>query len=249
MAQFGAIFREERYYCNHFFRLLCERLSTSPEDSGLGKVLSLLSIPRQSLQAIEGAEIYTEVACFRDVFFAAEDKDRFLEELFDQFHPMLLEQYGPRIANAQRPARIRELLGRVHPSKYRDLIKQPRFDDCDVLFYRELGALFNAKPDILILLPDLAIWIEAKFSSAFSSFQIRRMSLIGALCEKELFANYFNHRQSYIVLLGSEVRHSKARIIEGCAFISWEKCASIAEQIFPAGRDDITSRALAFCAS
>ena len=245
MVQFENVFREERFYCNHFFRLLCEGLSDRPGVSGLSKVLGLLSLPKQSADAIGTAEVYTEVACFRDVFFVEAAKDDFLEKLFDQLHPMLLAQYGSGVNNAQRPAQLRKRIGMLHPAKYRDRLKEPEFDKCDVLFYHELGALFNAKPDFLILLPDHANWIEAKCSSAFSTSQIQRMRHIGALCATDLFAEYFGHRQPTIALLGSELRHAKAQKIEGTRFISWQQCAGIAADVFPAGSNDITSRALA----
>jgi len=245
MAQFETVFREERFYCNHFFRLLCEGLSDRSGDSGLSKVLGLLSLPTQPIDAIEAAEVYTEVAAFRDVFFVNSAKDDFLEKLFDQFHPMLLAQYGTLVGNAQRPGKLRTRIGTIHPSKYADLVDEPEFDKCDVLFYREFGALFNAKPDFLILLPGQAIWIEAKCSSAFSTSQIQRMRHIGALCATDLFAEYFGHRQPTIVLLGSKLRHAKAQRLEGTSFISWQQCAGIAAEIFPAGPNDVTSRALA----
>jgi hypothetical protein len=252
MVQFEDVFREERFYCNHFFRLLCEGLSKRPEASGLSEVLGLLNLPKQSAPAIRNAQIYTEVACFRDVFFVEADKDNFLEELFDQLHPMLLRQYGNRISRTQRPVQLRtRIKTTVHPGKYRDLVKEPEFDECDVLFYREFGALFNAKPDFLILLPDHAIWIEAKHTSSFGTSQIQRMSRISALCSTDLFAKYFGRRQRHptIALLGSEQRHAKAQKIEGTAFFSWQQCADIAKKVFPCRSDDITSRALAQAAN
>jgi hypothetical protein len=208
-----------------------------------------LRLPKQSADAIGTAKVYTEVACFRDVFFAEAAKDNFLEKLFDQLQPMLLAQYGNGITRAQRPEKLRARIGRVHPSKYRDHVKKSEFDECDVLFYREFGALFNAKPDFLILLPDHAVWIEAKCSSAFSTSQIQRMRRIGALCATDLFVEYFGHRQPTIALLGSELRHAKAQRIEGTSFISWQKCASIAAEVFPGGASDITSRVLALAAT
>jgi len=45
--QFQDVFREERYYCNHFFRLLCEKLIESPRFSGLARVLEELGIEQK----------------------------------------------------------------------------------------------------------------------------------------------------------------------------------------------------------
>jgi len=245
MARFEDVFREERFYCNHFFRLLCQGLSDPPGRSGLSSVLSLLGSSTQSADDLKTAQVYTEVAAFRDVFYVHPNKDAFLESLFDLFHPMLSSQYGDLVSGAQRPAQIRSRIGTVHPSKYKDLVDEPEFDGCDVLFYRQFGALFNAKPDFLILLPREAIWIEAKCSSPFSTSQIQRMRHIGALCAAPLLTEYFGERPPTVVLLGSARRHTKAQMVKGTHFISWEQCAEIAVNLFPAGREDITSRALA----
>lgn len=243
--QFQDVFREERYYCNHFFRLLCEKLIESPRFSGLARVLEELGIELPTDEEIQKAEIYTEVAVFRDVFAIAADKTSFLEELYDLFLPMMKSQYENLITQPVRPSVISNKLGYVHPSKYKDIIDEPDFERSDVLFYREMGALFNAKPDYLILLPHHSIWIEAKCSSAFSSSQISRMRNIGELCTTKMFSLYFAGREPAIVLLGSKKRHARAQKFENTRFLSWDKCAEISSDVFPTGTADITSRALA----
>lgn len=242
---FQDVFREERYYCNHFFRLLCERLSNTPESSGLARVLKRVGIPLPPSEALRQAEVYTEVAAFRDVFFHVSEKDAFLEGLFDSLLPLLQPQYKGLIGEPLRPSKLRARIGTAHPSKYADLVDEPDFEKSDVLFYREFGALFNAKPDFLVLLPAHAVWIEAKCSSAFSSSQVQRMRNIGALCASPLLGEYFGGREPSIVLLGSARRHAKAQGVEHTRFLSWEQCAGIAADVFAAGAEDVTARALA----
>lgn len=244
MNAFRDVFREERFYCNHFFRLLCERLSDRPAESGLRRVLDLVGIDFAE-QHLEAAEVFAEVAAFRDIFFAHIDKDGFLERLFDRFVPIIEVQYAGLASPSLRPSELKKKIGAVHPVMYGDLVKEPEYDRGDVLFYREFGALFNAKPDFLLLLPKHAIWIEAKCNSAFSGAQIQRMRNIAVLCEAPELQSYFGHSRASIVLLGSAKRHQKAQGIAGTTFLSWEQVSVLAANVFAAGPADISSAALA----
>ncbi len=243
--QFQDVFREERYYCNHFFRLLCEKLNETPKSSGLARVLAQLGITLPSEPEIQGAEIYTEVAAFRDVYERVTNKETFLEDLYDQLLPIMQIQYKGLISQPIRPTELRVRIGNVHPSKYKDMVDEPDFERQDALFYREIGALFNAKPDYLILIPNYSIWIEAKYKSAFSISQITRMRNIGSICNSKLFGEFFSGHEPLIVLLGSNSRHLNAKKIENTKFLSWEQCSEIAAKVFTSGAADITSRALA----
>jgi hypothetical protein len=137
---------------------------------------------------------------------------------------------------------LQERIGRVHPSKYADEISDADFEEADVLFYREVEALFNAKPDFLVLIPQIAVWIEAKAFSSFSSAQTRRMRNIATFCASPLFDEYFRKRRPAIFLLDFQCRHHKAQAIVQYLFLSWERCAQISAKLF--SPSDITARVL-----
>ena len=157
---FGAGIREERYYCAHLFRMLVEPAPPGRE-SGLAEFCTAAGV--EPAGSGDAAAVYTEVALFRDAFFAAPDKDRFAEELYDAFVPILQPQYSGRLGTPTRPAALKELLGQIHPVQYADAVEKAELDVRDILFYREYSALFNAKPDFLLALPGWLVWIEAKY--------------------------------------------------------------------------------------
>jgi hypothetical protein len=227
------VFREERYYCNHFFRLLCH--TEGEAQVGLTRVLKSLQL--DTVEAYP-ADVLTEVAALRDVFFHNQNKDHLLECIYDLFLPLIEPQYNGLITHPIRPRDIRDRIGQVHPSKYGDEVREPLFERSDVLFYREFGALFNAKPDFLVLIPKMALWFEAKVESSFSATQINRMRNIASLCASQLLHHYFDTRQPALILLGSASRHRQAKRIQQTTFLSWGTCAEIALSLY--GSNDIS---------
>jgi hypothetical protein len=240
--EFSKIFREERYYCNHLFRLLCHEKETGGLSSGLGAVLAELDMSDYTTQAdIQQSEIYTEVAAFRDVFAAEFDKNSFIDKLYERFLPIISSQYNGRIHNPTQPSVVRQKVGTIHPSKYADEVEKFSRDEQDILFYREFSALFNAKPDLLIVVRDKMLWFEAKFWVAFSSIQLQRTRNTAILCSSDLFEKYFSRKESIIVLLGSERRHKKAQSFDFTRFLSWEKCLEVSLKLLPNGEHNYTS--------
>jgi len=61
------------------------------------------------------------------------------------------------------------------------------------------------------------------------------------LSETKVFHDFFGERVGKLILLGSERRHKKAQKL-GDAFLSWETCSKIAEELFP--EQDDTREAL-----
>ena len=240
---FSDIFREERYYCNHLFRLLCHDKETGGSRSGLGAILTELGLSDRAIQSdIQQAQVYTEVAVFRDVFAAEIEKDAFIDKMYDYFLPIITPQYSGTIRNPIPPSQIRDKVGLIHPSKYGDEVEKFAQDNQDVLFYREFSALFNAKPDFLVIFKDKMVWFEAKFWVAFSSIQLQRTRNIADLCSSELFHKYFGQRNPIIVLIGSNERHKKAQSFDSTRFLSWEKCLDISRNILPNGESNYTSK-------
>lgn len=238
-VKFKDIFREERHYCNHLFRLLSYNKESGGEESGLGQFLSLVDLPISvNTKTISAAEIYTEVAVFRDFYHYHPDHQQFLADLHDTFLPKMQEQYYGKIAN---PTPIRDLLPEpqnIHP---RDFSRYLQDTKDDILYYREFSALFNAKPDFLLICDRLMVWLEVKFWASFDGKQLQRTQNIANLCSSDLFASLFAGQPNRVVKLGTK-RHIHAR--RDGDFIDWADVAQIAEKLLPHGDSNYTTQAL-----
>ena len=237
--EFKDIFREERHFCNHLFRLLCHRKEDGGEDSGLGRFLSLTKLPIDiNANTVAAAEVYTEVAALRDFYYYHSNRREFLENLFEKFLPMIQKDYRGKIAN---PTPIHDLLPRVRGIHPKDFSKHLSDTEDDKLFYREFSALFNAKPDFLLICDGQMIWIEVKFWTAFGLRQLRRTKNIAKLCSSEVLAPLFGNQPNHVLKLGTK-RHIHAR--RDGDFIDWACVALIAKKLLPHGADNYTAQAL-----
>lgn len=237
MKRFAEVFREERHYCSHLFRLLLENKERDPLNSGLYKVLDHLGlVDGLTEESIRSAEVYFEAAAFRDVYYESEDKEELLESLYDSLLRLLGDEYD---LSSDPPPRPKEILvdeKSVHPRLLFGIAEDKGLNRTGVFFYRELSALFSAKPDLLIVLPSTTLWIEAKFWESFESEQIERTKRIAALSETKLFQDFFGGKRGKLVLLGSDKRHKKAKKLADF-FLSWEVCSKVADEILPENDD------------
>ncbi len=239
MTDFKDIFREERHFCNHLFRLLCYRKEDGGKDSGLGQFLTLAGLSIElDVNTVSGAEVYTEVAVFRDFYYYHTSGESFLLDLYDRFLPKIQEQYSGKIATPTPIADVLPQLSGIHP---KDFARHLADTEDDRLFYREFSALFNAKPDFLVICDGLMIWLEVKFWTAFSRAQLRRTQNIANLCSSDLFAPVFGKKPNRVMKLGTK-RH--VQIKKEGDFIDWADVADIAERLLPHGTDNYTAQAL-----
>jgi hypothetical protein len=239
--EFKDIFREERYFCNHLFRLLCHKKEDGGKDSGLGQFLSLIDLPvtiELNVETVSAAELYTEVAVFRDFYYYHPARQGFLVALCDLFFPMIGKQYGGKITS---PTPIRGLLPRlqgIHPKDFSRYLADTKEDK---LFYREFSALFNAKPDFLLICDGLMVWLEVKYWTSFDHKQLRRTQNIADLCSSELFAPLFHNMPNHVAKLGTK-RHIHTQ--HDGDFIDWADVTQIAEKLLPHGANNYTAQAL-----
>jgi len=237
--EFKDIFREERHFCNHLFRLLCHKKEDGGKDSGLGRFLSLADLPiKLNVKTISAAEVYTEVAVFRDFYHHHPSPQEFLVALHDVFLPMIRKQYKGRIAN---PTPIRALLPQLQGIHPKDFSKCLADTEDDKLYYREFSALFNAKPDFLLICDGIMVWLEVKFWVPFDRKQLRRTQNIADLCSSDLFAPVFGNQPNRAAKLGTR-RHIHAQ--RNGDFIDWADVAQIAEKLLPHGANNYTAQAL-----
>jgi len=237
--EFKDIFREERYFCNHLFRFLCHKKEDGGKNSGLGRFLSLTNLPVNiTVETVAAAEVYTEVAVFRDFYHCHHNRQEFLVALYDEFLPIIRGQYGGKIAN---PTPIRDLLPQLQGIHPKDFSRHLADMEDDKLFYREFSALFNAKPDFLLICDELMVWLEVKFWVSFDRRQLQRTQNIADLCSSDLLAPVFSNRPNRVVKLGTK-RHIHAR--RDGDFIDWADVAQVAEELLPHGADNYTVQAL-----
>lgn len=237
--EFKNIFREERYYCNHLFRFLCHKKEDGGKNSGLGQFLSLTNLPiKINVETVASAEVYTEVAVFRDYYHYHRNRQEFLVALYDEFLPMIRRRYGDKIAN---PTPIRDLLPQLQSIHQKDFSRLLADTEDDKLFYREFKALFNTKPDFLLICDDLMVWLEVKFWLSFDRKQLQRTQNIADLCSSDLFASVFKNRPNRVVKLGTK-RHIHAQ--RNGDFIYWADVAQVAEELLPHGAGNYTVQAL-----
>lgn len=221
--------REERALCSHLFRLLHERLATSPESSPLQQVLELLQTRLQftagcpELSAV-GASIFAEVALIRDAYYhrkpnVAPFMDALVELVREQqqipdarlYSALPEELRDPRRTHPKQIAQKGTALGLLGPNDQR--------------VYGAIQGMFNAKPDLAIVLPSCFILVEAKLTQTFDSAQMARSQRIAEVWSRLLFADlgYASPPSYAVARLGGE---------HGGADISWQEVRGIATRTY-----------------
>jgi hypothetical protein len=185
--------REERALCSHLFRLLHESLATSPESSPLQHVLSLLQ-PRLSFTAAQpmlsavGASIFAEVALIRDAYHHRKPNVfPFMDALVELVREQ--EQVPEARPYSALPDELRDP-GRIHPKQIAQKGKDRGLLGLnDQRVYGAIQGMFNAKPDLAIVLPSCFILVEAKLTQTFDSAQMARSHRIAEVWSRLLFAD------------------------------------------------------------
>ncbi|GAH83394.1 unnamed protein product, partial [marine sediment metagenome] len=126
----------------------------------------------------------------------------------------------------------------IHP---KDFSRHLADREDDKLFYRGFSALFNAKPDFLLICDELMVWLEVKFWISFDRRQLQRTQNIADLCSSDLFASVFKNCPNRVVKLGTK-RHIHTQ--RDSDFIDWADVAQVAEELLRHGADNYTVQAL-----
>ncbi len=224
--------REERAACAHLFRLLHEGLSTSPASSPLGRVLTLIAPHLEFSDSApelhpEGAAVLTEVALVRDAYHRRKtDAAPFMDALVE----LVKEQEG--VGEARAWSRLLEPLrdpAKTHPKQIAHKGEQAGvLDDGERRVYGAVQGMFNAKPDLALVLPSSLVVFEAKLTERFDETQLARTRNIAQVWSKLLHADLgFDAPPPFAVAkLGNETA--------GVA-LSWQQIAGIAAEAYPEG--------------
>jgi hypothetical protein len=227
--------REERSLCAHFFRLLHEKLSTDPSASPLRAVLRLLGANGPRFEGgpvsladspLDGAAVLCEVAFIRDAYRARKpDPSGFMETLValvaKQEQAATFSTYGELPPDLRNPRK-------THPNqiakKARDLSLPLGPDGARV--YGAVQGMFNAKPDLALVLPNCLIVFEAKFTEQFDEVQLQRTRNIAEVWATLLYADlgFVAPPPFAVAKLGDE--HPGVHL-------SWQDCLRIAAKTYP----------------
>lgn len=235
MPHYSTYNREERALCAHFFRLLHERLSEKG-NSPLGKIIQLLS--QKDLWFINGPVhiqslpfkkigIYSEAALIRDAYHVRKGAE--LVQFMDQLTELIKIQ--EKVDNCPLYSQRNDILGNpteTHPKQIR--LKADyngiHLSDGERRVYGAMQAMFNAKPDLLILIDNHMFVCEAKFTEAFDDIQLERTLRIAEVWADLLYKDLgLNEPPVYSVIkLGAASQKPD---------LSWEEVNEIANSVYP----------------
>ena len=205
--------REERYLCCHLFRLLHEPAN------GYGPLRTFLG----GAEDIEGFSLFVEVALIRDAYrHRRSDPASFMDSLV----ALIARQQGVD------GCRCYSLLDTdlcnpalTHP---RDISRKglSRLTAEESKVYGVMSAMFNAKPDLVIVLANRIVVFEAKFTLGFDPKQLARTRAIG-----EVWATLLHEDLGYARPPAVDVR--TLGMSRFSPDVSWEQVAKIAADTYP----------------
>lgn len=229
-VEYDAYNREERAACAHLFRLLHHDLGTDPERSPLAHVVRTLG-PRVTIPGdssglpVQGAVVLAEVALIRDAYRRyRSDAARFMDALVG----VVREQESTPDARlwSELPPPLSDP-SRTHP---RDIIRKGT--ELGLLMaseqkaYRAVRGMFNAKPDLALVLQNAIVVFEAKLTQAFDRTQLARTRNIAQVWATLLFRD-----------LGFAVPppYAVAKLGSAAAGVdlSWQELAELAALTYP----------------
>jgi hypothetical protein len=231
---YDAYNREERALCAHLFRLLHEGLATDSESAPLRAVVRLLAsrgvaISEGSLDDRRSSDatpaILTEVALIRDAYFARKPNvSAFMDALVDLAAKQ--ESVSERRLYSELPEVLRDHR-QTHPKQIATKARERGIElsDGERRVYEAVQAMFNAKPDLVIVLGDAFVVFEAKFTEAFDAEQLKRTEAIAQVWAELLYADLgFQAPPPYAVAklgdAGAEVH------------LSWQDVLAIARETY-----------------
>jgi hypothetical protein len=228
--------REERALCAHLFRLLHEGLATTPNSSGLAALLAILRRKRPDValppaddeSAVRGAAILTEVALVRDAYVArkpdvADFMDALVRLVSEQEAASEVRLYSelpaplnsPKLTHPKQIAQKGKAMGLLRSQHERRV-------------YGAVQGMFNAKPDLAVVLPACLLVFEAKLTERFTRRQLDRTQSIAQVWTRVLFSDlgYKSPPPSTLLTIG-DAREKPD--------VTWQELADVACGFYPEG--------------
>lgn len=189
--------REERALCSHLFRLLHENLATAPETSPLRRVLVLLASRGLTFSGaaapdlgcpLASAAILTEVALIRDAYQA---KKPDVAPFMDALVALAVKQEDVGGAEVRPYSALPPPIGNPKETHPKHISAKGRgvLSEAELRVYGAVQGMFNAKPDLTIVLPTCFVVFEAKFTEDFDETQLARTRKIAEVWATLLHAD------------------------------------------------------------
>lgn len=174
--------REERAICAHLFRLLHERLEDKSE-SPLGQFINKLSKRNllfkngnSSLENLrfENTAIFCEASIIRDAY---QDKKPHVIPFMDNLTRLIMTQEN--VSDCRLYSQLPEPLNNgklTHPKQIRQkaTAESIQLNENESKVYGAMQGMFNAKPDLVIIIDNLLLVCEAKHTESFDEEQLKR---------------------------------------------------------------------------
>ncbi|MBN1820756.1 MAG: hypothetical protein JW833_08565 [Prolixibacteraceae bacterium] len=230
MIKYDSYNREERAICAHLFRLLHENLDKK-RNSPLGKFLNYLSEsnlifrngqPNLNDLKFENVSIYCEASIIRDAYH---NRKPDVFQLMDSITKKVMEH--EKISDCRLFSKLPDELNNylnTHPKQIRQKAERLNIplSQNEKIVYGAIQGMFNAKPDLVILIDNIMLVCEAKLTQDFDSIQIKRTWNISQVWAEVLYEDLgFTKPPVYTVFkLGANLFNPD---------INWTNCNEIAK--------------------
>jgi hypothetical protein len=221
--------REERYYCAHLFRLLHKWISHKDHYEKLVKFLkaSGAGIGKECPSSIR---VYCEAALIRDAYFVRKRNVDDLTDWMDRLTRQIAEQETKASDSFRVYSRLPEILRdpkRTHPTRilWRARKEGIGLSEDERVVYRKLREMFNAKPDLAVIIDRQLIVYEAKLTQKFSPAQLKRTRKIAEVWSKLLYRDLGFQKPPEVITatIGPRKWHPE---------ICWEELSLMARQTY-----------------
>lgn len=231
---YDAYNREERALCAHLFRLLHEGLDRRA-GSPLGHFLAHLAgsglafrngVGVLANNRLENVSIYCEAALIRDAYHHAKPET---SPFMDALTLLIMQQEG--ITACRLYSQLPEVLSngsKTHPKQIRQKADAEgiALSPDERRVYGAMQGMFNAKPDLVIVLECALLVCEAKHTESFDDQQLQRTWNIAEVWARLLYTDLgYSDPPAYTVFkLGAAVFEPH---------IHWSAIARIANETYP----------------
>ena len=243
MTNYDKYNREERAICAHLFRLLHEHLEKKTE-SPLAQFLKIVFNCGLSFKnghknfsdlKFDKVAIYCEMALIRDAY---QNKKPNINSFMDALTQLIMHQENVKKCKlfSELPKPLNDLK-KTHPKQIRMKASSERIElsDDENRVYESMQGMFNAKPDLILIVDDLLLVCEAKFTERFDEIQLKRTRNITEIWASLLYEDLgFTQPPVYSVFkLGANCFNPA---------INWTEVSKIAEETYR--KDDRTRIAI-----
>jgi hypothetical protein len=242
---YDAYNREERALCFHLFRLLHEKLTSNPKESGLYRLLEKLATKNLKFKdgdagiilnelQFNNMAIYPEVALIRDRFENLKPEKTDANEFMDGLVTLIKgQEKRPECRLYSELPEILRDYKKTHPKQIKAKAEKERTDlsPDEMWVYGAVQAMFNAKPDLAITIDNYLLVFEAKFTEKFDDDQLIRTWKIAQVWASDLLFRELGFKKApmYTVV--------KLGLKEGDSDITWREIWGIAEKMNFAATD------------